>query len=148
MSLLQALHSEWKKEGAEAPAAVGKVRSSWQREGKQKLPKSPILNGWVYLGAPAFRCAQGGIRHCDQQGKKRFHVVILARVASATHKPLIATAKRKLADMELAEITDHRFRGRNVIFRWIVKLGESGWQADKAVVQQSPKTDTSHSTLT
>ena len=99
-------------------------------------------------GPPRSAVLREGSVTVISRGKKRFHVVILARVASATHKPLIATAKRKLADMELAEITDHRFRGSNVIFRWIVKLGESGWQADKAVVQQSPKADTSRSTLT
>lgn len=122
---------------------------------ERREAKTSKITHLEWLGVPGGpriplreECAQGGIRHCDQQGKKRFHVVILARAASATHKPLIATAKRKLADMELAEITDHRFMGRNVIFRGIVKLGESGWQADKAVVQQSPKTETSHSTLT
>jgi len=39
------------------------------------------------------------------KGKKKFHIFFWLVLAETTHKPLIATAKRELADMKLAQIT-------------------------------------------
>ena len=56
------------------------------------------------MGTLRFHVLREGVFHHDLQGKKSFMSSFWPVLAETTRKPLIATAKRELADMKLAQI--------------------------------------------
>lgn len=88
---------------------MGKAKSLTEGQGREQGGGILALSEWAVVPMGTLHCCVLGERifHCNLQGeKKSFLSLFWPMLAETTHKPLITTAKRELADMKLAQIID------------------------------------------